>query len=125
MTQQYEIFYVAVQDNKFDLLLVFMQNGPENIPIPDTSGASNTQVVEAFSPQPESPMSMGSVAYGLAADSGSGLNRQAAMIVTTDYVHVRKRLEEKEQRLEEVLPKLAVMETENKALRKQRKSVHL
>ncbi|MFN8693685.1 MAG: hypothetical protein ACK5XX_04695 [Holosporales bacterium] len=98
-----------------------MENNIDNIPTPDTSGAENTQRVEQFSPKPDSPMGMGNVAYGLAADSGNGLNRQAAIIVTTDYVNLRNRLDKKEQRLEEVLPRLAVLEAENKNLRKQRK----
>lgn len=96
---------------------------PEKIPQPDTSGAANTQVAaqgEVLPPQPDSPMSMntmGEFVHGLASDGGGRIGNQGAVMLSIEM----KRLEADSAELREISPKYAVLEEQNKNLRRNKK----
>lgn len=95
----------------------------DSIPIPDRSGAANTQqeaIVPAIPVQPESPLSMGLVVTGLASES-HGLNRQSSQIVANLYYITLSKLEDSEKELKRLLPMSAVYEERIKGLKSQSK----
>jgi len=105
------------------------ENDKYVIPTPDNSGSSNTQKAGQNKPlvtiEAESQIGMGKVVSGLAAESNTGLNRQASVMAGAYLTNQVQKLEIAEREVKVLLPENAVLKAENKNLKFNRKRAAL
>lgn len=105
------------------------ENNKYIIPRPDNSGSSNTQKAgqnkSLVTIEAESQIGMGKVVSGLAAESNTGLNRQASVMAGAYLTNQVQKLEIAEREVKVLLPENAVLKAENKNLKSDRKRAAL